>query len=654
MDKSSVESMGKPGIEVSDKLIRVLYVDDEVGLFPVSKQFLELAGPFQVDSALSVEQALQKLRRQVYDAVVSDFRLPEKNGLQFLKKLRDEGNTIPFIMLTGKGMEEVAVQALNLGADYCVNKSLNPEVMFSELANDIAKAVIAKAVERSSAQSAAWLRQERLKAILDSSLDTIMITDLQSNIIECNREAFKLTGFSSKAEVIGKNVLDFVEERHHQRVSESLKKVLEQGTVKNVEFDLVPQFGRGLMGELSAGIVQDSVGNPIGMVIVVSDITDRKRSRNKLAQYSKRLEENQNFLENIFAAFPDAVTVCDLDGNIIKCNQETLDLHGYSSKNELIGVNLFTLMQQEDADRAKADMEKAKQAGTVKNVEYRMIGRDGKEFPAELSVGTIMDKWLNSLGFVVITKNITDRKRLQEQLVISEKLAAVGRLSASFSHDIRNPLAVIKNSACFLEMRLKETSDAKVLKHLRIMQEEINYASLMVNDVLDFTRRSPPILQEADLAESVRAAISSVSIQENVELVFEPCELSAMLFDPAQLQRVFTNLITNAVQAMPDGGKLTIQTAKLPGSVELKFTDTGVGINDAGLQKMFTPFFTTKPNGVGLGLSICKQIIENHGGQITVESEEGKGTTFTLKMPIRTSETQKPLSTDHRLLKVRR
>jgi len=630
--RPSTETVVNPN---EKSLIRVLHVDDEVSLLKVAKEVLEREGPFQVDTASSVEEAIGQMKHETYDAVVSDYRMPGKDGLEFLKELRQEGNTIPFIILTGRGMEEVAVQALNLGADHYVNKRVYPEMMFSELAHDIRQAV-----ERKRANLAAWNRQERLRAVFNSSPNPIMIIDLQGNIAECNQETLQLIKSPSKEEVIGRDIVEFVENstRDRRRVSECLKKTLEQGTVKGVEFALLTKSGGGRIGEISASVVKDLSGNPTSFVVVISDITERKRAENKLRQYSKRLEENQRFLENVFAAFPDAVAVCDLDGNIIKCNSAALGLHGYSSENELIGVNLFALFSQRDRERALEELKKVTTLSSIKNVEYTVLKRDGNEFPAELAVGAVVDSFGDSLGLVAITKDITDRKRLQEQLIVSEKLAAVGQLAASFSHDIRNPLAVIKNSIFFLEMRLKETTDDKVRKHLRILGEEINYANVMVTDLLDFTRKNPPRLQEANLNEVVTSAVSPLSIPEKVKLAFKPGEIPLMLIDEVQLQRVFTNMVLNAVQAMPNGGKLTVQTSRDHNFAEIAFSDTGIGIGEENLRRIFTPFFSTKTSGVGLGLSICKQIVEGHGGRITVRSKEGNGSTFTIKLPIHTKE----------------
>lgn len=477
-----------------------------------------------------------------------------------------------------------------------------------------------------------------LNAVLDSSSNAIMILDLQGNIVECNRETLRLIRLPSKKKIIGKHITRFVEQKDRQRITNALKKALAQGKIRDFEFYFLAYVGKGFIGDLSANAILDSVGKTTNIAVTISDVTGRKSSENKLKQYSNRLEEHHRFLENVFAAVPDAVTVCDLEGNIIKCNQVTLDLHGYSSRNELMGVNLYALFLQNDRERAKEEFQKAQLLGAVKNIEHFMIGTNGNEFPAELSVGAIMDSNLSARGFVVITKDITERKQLQEKVIVSEKLAAVGRLAAAFSHDIRNPLAVIRNTVCFLEMRLKESGDAKVLKHLRILNEEINYANVMVNDLLDFTRKNPPRLQETNLNETVQAALSSVSMPERIRLVFEPCELPLMMLDAAQLQRVFINLVVNAVQAMPDGGQLTVQVSRNQGLAVLLVSDTGVGISDDSLQKMFTPFFTTKPSGVGLGLSICKQIVEGHGGEITVKSKLGQGSTFIIKLPIRLKE----------------
>lgn len=618
---------------VQKGLIQVLQVDDDSGFLMVAKQILEMNGPFQVDTVVSVAEAMEKMVKKTYDVIVCDHKMPFKEGLEFLKELRDNGNRIPFIILTGKGMEEVAVQALNLGADHYVAKSVDPEMMFNELAHDIRRAV-----ERRRAYLAAWFTQERLKAIFDSSPNAVVLIDLHGNVVGCNQETLRLTRFSSEKDVIGKSALEFVEPMDRLRVNGYLKKALEQGTVKDLEFALLTKIQERYIGAMSASVVRDSSGNPTSLVAIISDITERKRAENMLKQYSNRLEKNQRFLENVFSAIPDACTVCDLDGNIIKCNQAALDLHGYSSRNELIGLNLFALCSQRDHERAIEELKRVTVSGSAKNLEYTMLGREGNEFPAELSVGTVTDSSGHPLGLVVVTKNMTDRKRLQNQLVVSEKLAAIGQLASAVGHEIRNPLGVIMNSTYFLKMKLKDATDEKIVKHLKILEKEINSANLIISDLLDAARKKPPTLNLADLNEAVKNALSCIMLPENIKVEIKLGEIPKMLLDKEQVQRVCHNLILNAVQAMPEGGRLTIRTIKQDDSAKLIVRDTGVGISKENMPRLFTPLFSTRAKGIGLGLVICRQIAEGHDGNITAESRVGVGSTFIVKLPIRTEK----------------
>ena len=175
MTESAVKSSHELVVGLTEKtLIHVLHVDDDAGFLKVARQLLEMQGTFQVDTALSVEEAKEKLEKHVFDVIVSDYMMPEKDGLEFLKELRDSGNNIPFIMFTGKGREEVAINALNLGADNYINKIGEPETVYTELAHGIRQTV-----ERRRADLEVWKREQRLRAILAGSPDIITVSDLQ-------------------------------------------------------------------------------------------------------------------------------------------------------------------------------------------------------------------------------------------------------------------------------------------------------------------------------------------------------------------------------------------------------------------------------------------------------------------------------------------
>ncbi len=227
----------------------------------------------------------------------------------------------------------------------------------------------------------------------------------------------------------------------------------------------------------------------------------------------------------------------------------------------------------------------------------------------------------------------------QVQMFHNERLASVGRLAAGAAHEINNPLAVISGKA---QMLLRVEADAKRQADLRTVVDQTKRISRIINDLMGFARPPQPELRSTDLAEVIRRALSLVQNRislDNIQVVqnFDE-DLSRTIADPHQLEQVFLNLLINAEQAMPKGGKivLTATRAADPGQIEISFADSGVGIEPDHIQHIFDPFFTTKEEGkgTGLGLAICHSIIEGHGGQISVKSQRGKGTTFTILLPV--------------------
>ena len=224
---------------------------------------------------------------------------------------------------------------------------------------------------------------------------------------------------------------------------------------------------------------------------------------------------------------------------------------------------------------------------------------------------------------------------MQERLVRSEKLAAIGKLAGMMAHEIRNPLGVIRSSIYFLNMKLKESMDEKVKKHLDILQKEIDASDKIISDVLTFARIEAPALEEAEINCVVEEALSKATIPKTVIVKTDLGErLHKILVDAAQIKQVFSNIILNAVQAMPDGGELKISTSQTDKFIAVSFKDSGCGIPRENLDNIFEPLVSTKAKGVGLGLTACQNIIEGHRGTIEVESEVNKGTTFTIKLPL--------------------
>ena len=226
----------------------------------------------------------------------------------------------------------------------------------------------------------------------------------------------------------------------------------------------------------------------------------------------------------------------------------------------------------------------------------------------------------------------------QDKLVRNERLAAIGQLSAGVAHELRNPLGGIKNAAFYLKGKLKDSDVAKdnpkIVQFLDIMDEEVTSANQIITDLMDFARVNPPHLTPASLDVLVDNALSRMEIKETtrVKKNFEP-DLPEVLADGEQLRRAIANLIKNADEAMPEGGELTVAASARNGVVEMLIHDTGGGIANENVTKVFDPLFTTKTKGIGLGLAIVGEVIQKHNGTIDVASAPGEGTTFTVKLP---------------------
>ena len=626
MVESAVESHAEIVVDSTEKLkIRVLHVDDELALLKVAKQCLELQGLFHVDTADSVEEALNKLKEKDYDVVVSDYQMSGKDGLEFLKQLREKGNDIPFLILTGKSREEVAIRALNLGADGYLDKTGDSGTVYCKLAH-----AIRQAVDRRSAQIESLRREAKLGAILQASPEAITITDPDGNIIECNQVAVGMHGCQSKKDLVGKNAFGLIAEKDREKAVQNLKKTLEQGSTKNVEYTFLTKDGREFSAELSASVVRDASGKPEYFVAITRDITERKESE-------EALRETKDYLDNLLNYANAPVIVWDNEQKISLFNNAFEALTGYK-KGSMLGRSIDVLFPPLQKTEILETIERAMAGEKWQSVEVPILCKDGETRIALWNSANVQDKAGNIVATIAQGQDITERKRLQEALLKSERLAAIGQLASAVGHEIRNPLGVIKNSAYFLNMMLKDVADEKVVKHLKILEKEVNSANLIISDLLDFARKKPLTLVKTDLNETVKNTLSKITVPENIKVEVKLGEISKMLLDEERVQRVCHNLILNAVQAMPEGGKLAIQTTKQDDSAKLIVRDTGVGIPKEIVPRLFTPLFSTKAKGIGLGLVICKQIVEGHDGNITVDSRVGEGSTFTVKLPIRTEK----------------
>lgn len=357
----------------------------------------------------------------------------------------------------------------------------------------------------------------------------------------------------------------------------------------------------------------------------------------------KELIETKNFLESIVEKAGDAISVVDIEGRVLYWNEGAERIYGYQ-KEEILGQKVSEFLypkdrklREEEEELMKELMARVLQGEVIPNVEARRQTKDGREIITNMTLSPIRDAEGRIIGMTRICKDVTQMKRAEERLLLTERLTSLGELTAGVAHELRNPLAGIKINTQIL-LRKKDLSETE-RRLLESIEEGIEKIQKIVEEMLHFAKPKRAEFREAQINSVVEDSLNIFQTKlkkANISLEFFRGEnLPNIWIDTYQIQQVLINLMLNAIQSMEKGGRLTIRTFKEGEKVAVEVRDTGVGISPSHLKRIFDPFFTTKSEGTGLGLSITLKIIETHGGTIDVKSEEGVGTTFTIYLPLR-------------------
>lgn len=247
--------------------------------------------------------------------------------------------------------------------------------------------------------------------------------------------------------------------------------------------------------------------------------------------------------------------------------------------------------------------------------------------------GRKLEEYSQGLEFTVETRT-QELIETHNRLLKSERFAAIGELAGMVGHDLRNPLTSIKNAAYYLKSKQGCSTEVKQKQMLEIIDKSVEYANKIVDNLLEYSREIDLEISECSPKALLDYVLLMIQIPNNIKIVDGTLDEPTIWVDTSKMERVFINLIKNAIDAMPEKGKLEIRSRQIGENVEFAFTDTGIGMPEHTLAKMFMPLFTTKAQGMGFGLAICKRIVDAHGGKIKVESALGKGTTFTVTLPI--------------------
>ncbi|MDY6964848.1 MAG: ATP-binding protein [Halobacteriota archaeon] len=357
--------------------------------------------------------------------------------------------------------------------------------------------------------------------------------------------------------------------------------------------------------------------------------TELEKSELDCTKTEEALLESESKMHSLFENTPDQILIVDRQHRIQFVNRTVPPL----KMEDMIGTCIDRYTQPEYRDEYSRKIDQVFETGEACKIVSRGVGVGNRFSWFENRIAPIKPRGKVTSAMVIST-DITERKRVEEELVRKEKLAMLGQLAGSVSHELRNPLGAIKNATYFLNMVIEEP-DSDVKESLEIIEKEVARSDRIIGSILGFARPKPPNRKKVDVNEIVQVALAHVGMPENIELIIELDDtMPSILADPDQLDQVFGNIIINAMQAMPRGGRLKVRSRSLnEWLVTISFTDTGMGIPDKDLKMLFEPLYSTKAKGIGLGLAISKAVMEAHGGTIDVKSVTGEGSTFTVRLP---------------------
>lgn len=483
--------------------------------------------------------------------------------------------------------------------------------------------------------------EEEKIAIIDTMLEHVVYRDTNMRILWANRAAGESVGLAPE-QLVGRYCYEIWHQRSIPCVVCPAKESLKTGQPQKAEVT-TPD---GRIWFIRTYPIRDANGSIMGIANLTLEITEHKRAEEAL---EKALADWQS----TFNSTEDLIMLLDKEFKIIKANLPTSRFLGLAI-NEIPGKNCFQLFHGTEAPPDICPFKKMKQ--TKKHEEAEMY-LDERSIWIDVSCDPVFDGKGNLTGAVHIIKNITKRKlaekekeSLQAQLVQSAKMAGIGTLASGISHEFNNILQIMIGHIQFAQ-RTKHLED--IGKAFNKVLDASDRATKIIKDLLDFSR--PNVLRKAlcDIIEPIESVLLLTEEQlkkHNIEVVRKYGRIPQIKVNRGEMQQVFLNMVTNARDAMlPKGGKLEIRIKQVKKNVEVSFNDTGKGIKKENLDRVFEPFYTTKGAvggrsdifGTGLGLSVSYGIVKRHGGTIEVESDVGKGTTFTVKLPVKAVRTQK-------------
>jgi len=500
-------------------------------------------------------------------------------------------------------------------------------------------------------------------ALIDVSTMGIIAYDSSGQCILANEAIARILG-ATREQVLRQNY-NQIESWKNSGLLESAHETIATGNETRREIHTMSSFGKEIWLDCRFTYLF-SKGKP-HLLLTVNDISIHKQAEVALQAYATKLEQSNRDLQDfaielkqaeavlraseakyraLVDTSPDGITLTDLEGKLVLCNQQTARLHGYENPDAMCGLNVFELIAPEDRQLAVQSAQKTLNEGNITNIEYSMLRKDGSRFPAELSAALIRDSEGAPATFIGITRDITERMQAME----AEKrlIQLKEEFIASVSHDLRTPLFSLIGYLDLLRNGKVTDSDVQN-EFLTRASMDVNRLMGMVNELLDVSRLESNRLvlnfEEVDLGAVILEVLQSFREQANARRIsLTSAQLDPSLMaevDLSRMRRVLANLVENAIKFSDVDGEILVSGESRNGSITIHVTDHGCGILIEDCSRVFDKFYqvsntlTKNRFGTGLGLYISKQFVEAHGGSIAVKSQLGIGSTFTVTIPVK-------------------
>jgi PAS domain S-box-containing protein len=587
----------------------------------------------------------------------------EDSQIEFVNQMASEIIGLPrdqilgreFFSLIGKRdeefLEEMVMRGEGLGEKVCTEMSIQipqgrakeTEVCIAPTRSEDGRiktyAYIRDITERKKFEKELKASEEKFRSLFGRVRHGLFISTQEGRFLDCNQALLEMVGYQDKEEFLKIDIAkDLYVNPEDRKTFQSL--VEQQGFVKDLEVEFKKKNGEKITVLLTAHVTRDENGETTGYEGLNIDITDRKKME-------KELKEANDFLINLIESSVDGIIVTDMKGDILIFNKGAENLLGYKAEEVVEKMNIRSIYQPGIAKEVMDKLRSPDFGGVGKLTSFPIFHRrkNGELIEGDLSASIIYDEKGREIASVGIFKDLRERlgierelQKMQEALLQSEKLAAMGRLTSQIAHELNNPIYGIMNTLELLKTEIPPENKRRRILELSL--SEIQRLSEMLRNMLSFSKpeeekRRPIKIDE--LIEGILLVMEKQMKESNiqVEASFDP-DIREIMASTNQMRQVMLNILKNAKEAMPGGGTLFVRTSKKDHRVLIHIQDTGIGIPEEIKDKIFDAFFTTKQKvkGVGLGLSVCYGIIKDHGGEIKVESEAAKGTTFTISLPV--------------------